>query len=391
MAVVPRLVSRPSRLVSLPARRETAVAVALHLAVAAVGFAVLLLVSHHLGHGVRWVLYRWDSGHYLRVAERGYPSAIAYRSDGTPAYSRLAFFPLVPALIRAAHLLTALPYAYAGVLVSWCAAAAAAAGVFALVRAAGGGAGAGYACVALWSCSPYAFALWVPYSEAVFSALLVWALVALLAARWLTAGVLCALAGAVRPTATVLIATLALAAGWAVLRGRDGWRPWVALALAPLGLVAGWLFLGSRVGRWDGWFEAERAWGQSFDFGVGTVGFLWEVFLHRDGQAEDVRHVAVVAVVLLTAVGALALALDRSVPWQLAALVAAAWLLMMGTPGSQFSKPRFMLPFLPVLLLLVARPLARVPLGVRCCLYGGGAVVSGWYAAGLLVLFDGSP
>lgn len=381
-----------SRLVSTPARRETARAVAVHLAVAGIGFTVLLLINRHLGHDVEWLLYRWDSGNYLRVAERGYPSFIPYRPDGTPDYTRLAFFPLVPALIRGVHLLTGLSFAHAGVLISWCAAAVAAAGVYRLVRSAGGGPGAGYACVALWSCSPYAFALWVPYSEAVFSALLVWALVALVARRWVTAGVLCLLAGAVRPTAVVLIATLLLTAGWAAVRGRDGWRPWLALVLAPLGLLGGWLYLGSRVGRWDGWFEAERAWGQSFDFGSGTVRYIGELLTYRDAPAaEDIRHAAVLAVVLLTAVAVLALALDRDVPRVLVVLVAGAWVLMMGTPSSHYSKPRFILPFLPVLLLLVARPLARAPLGVRICLYGGGAVVSGWYAAGLLVLFDGSP
>ncbi len=386
MSVVRRLVS------TRPAYREAAVAAAVQLSVAALGFTVLLVVNHHLGHGVRWLLYRWDSGHYLHVAERGYPSALLYRPDGTPEYNRLAFFPLVPALIRGVHLVSGLPHAYAGVLVSWCAAAVAAVGVYALVRSLGGRPGAGYACVALWACCPYAFALWVPYSEAVFSAFLVWALVALVRERWLAAGVLCAFAGTVRPTATVLIAALLAAAGWAALRRRDGWRPWAALAVAPLGLLVSWLFLGSRVGRWDGWFEAERAWGQSFDFGVGTLGVLRRILLYRDlGAAGDVRQVGVLAVVLLTAAGVLALALDRRVPWPLVVVVAGAWLLMVGTPGSPFSKPRFMLPFLPVLLLLVARPLGRVPLGVRVCLYGGGAVVSGWYAAGLLVLFDGSP
>ncbi|MFF4161352.1 glycosyltransferase 87 family protein [Streptomyces sp. NPDC001678] len=386
MTVVPRLAAFRT------AHRETAVAAAVQLAVAAVGFAVLLLVNHHLGHGARWLLYRWDSGNYLRIAERGYPRLIPHRPDGTPDYSRLAFFPLVPALIRGLHVVTGLPPDCAGVLISWCAAAVAGAGVYTLVRHCGGSRGAGYACVALWSCSPYAFALWVPYSEAVFSALLMWALVALVRRRWVTAGVLCALAGAVRPTATVLIATVLLAAGGAVLRRRDGVRPWAALALAPLGLLGGWLYLGSRVGRWDGWFEAERAWGQTFDFGAGTADFLREVLLYRDPRAvTDVRHAAVVAVVLLTAAAVVALALDRRVPWPLVVAVAGAWLLMVGTPGSPYSKPRFMLPFLPVPLLLAARPLARVPLGVRVCLYGGGAVVSGWYAAGLLVLFDGSP
>ncbi|MEV4743465.1 hypothetical protein [Streptomyces sp. NPDC049555] len=386
MTVVSRLA--PPR----PAHREAVLAAALLLSVAVLGFTVLLVINHRLGHDVRWLLYRWDSGNYLHVAERGYPRSLPYRPDGTPDYNRLAFFPLVPALIRALHLVTGLPYMYAGVLLSWCAAAVAAVGIHRLVRAVGGSAGAGYACVALWACCPYAFALWVPYSEALFSALLVWSLVFLVRGSWVAAGALCALAGTVRPTASVLVAGVMLAAGWAAVRRRDGRGPWAALVLAPLGLLVSWLFLGSRVGRWDGWFEAERAWGQSFDFGVGTAALLRHILLYRDlHPADDVRRAAVVAVVLLTALGVLALALDRRVPWPLVVVVAGAWVLMVGTPGSPFSKPRFMLPFLPVLLLLAARPLARVPLGVRVCLYGGGAVVSGWYAAGLLVLFDGSP
>ncbi|MEV6779234.1 hypothetical protein [Streptomyces syringium] len=385
MKVVPRLWSTAPR-------REALAAAAVHLVLAAIGFVVLLLVNRHLGHSVEWLLRRWDSGNYLAVAEHGYPGRIPYRPSGLPDFSRLAFFPLVPLLIRGTRLLTGLPVVYAGVLISWCAATVAAVGVHRLVRTLGGSAAAGYACVALWSCSPYAFALWVPYSEAVFSAALVWALVALVRRSWLTAGVLCVVAGTVRPTAVVLIGALALAAGWAVVRGRGGPRAWAALALAPLGLLGSWLYLGSRVGRVDGWFEAERAWGQTFDYGLGTVDFLRSVLLYgKPERVTDQRNAAVLAVVLLTAVAVLALALDRSVPWPLVVVVAGAWLLMTGTPGSPFSKPRFMLPFLPVPLLLVARPLARAPLVVQVCLYGGGAVVSGWYAAGLLVLFVGSP
>ncbi|MFF7690379.1 hypothetical protein ACFZB6_30125 [Streptomyces syringium] len=380
------------RLWSTAPRREALAAAAVHLVLAAIGFAVLLLVNRHLGHSVEWLLRRWDSGNYLAVAEHGYPGRIPYRPSGLPDFSRLAFFPLVPLLIRGTRLLTGLPVVYAGVLISWCAATVAAVGVHRLVRTLGGSAAAGYACVALWSCSPYAFALWVPYSEAVFSAALVWALVALVRRSWLTAGVLCVVAGTVRPTAVVLIGALTLAAGWAVVRGRGGPRAWASLALAPLGLLGSWLYLGSRVGRVDGWFEAERAWGQTFDYGLGTVDFLRSVLLYgKPERVTDQRNAAVLAVVLLTAVAVLALALDRSVPWPLVVVVAGAWLLMTGTPGSPFSKPRFMLPFLPVPLLLVARPLARAPLVVQVCLYGGGAVVSGWYAAGLLVLFVGSP
>ncbi|MCC2280213.1 hypothetical protein LKL35_33050 [Streptomyces sp. ET3-23] len=381
-----------SRLVGGRPVRGTVVAAGVQLAVSGVGFAVCLLINHHLGHSVGYLLHRWDSGQYLKIAERGYPGSLPLRDDGTPKFTRLAFFPLVPALIRGMHMATRLPYAYAGVAVSWCAAALAAAGAYRLVRVVGGSAAAGYACVALWAASPYAFALWVPYSEAVFAAVLLWTLVALLAGRWLTAAALCVVAGTVRPTATVLVGTVALAACWALVRRRGGWRPWAVLVLAPLGLAGSWLFLGSHVGRADGWFEAEKAWGQSFDFGRGTAHVLKGILFYRNVHGtDDVRHAAVFALVLLTAVGVLALALDRTVPWPLVVALAGAWVLTVGTPGSPFSKPRFMLPFLPVLLLLAARPLARAPLGVQICLYGGGAVVSGWYAAGLLVVFEGSP
>ncbi|MDF3289344.1 hypothetical protein [Streptomyces silvisoli] len=369
------------------ARREALNAAGIYLAVSALAFAVLLLICHHLGYGVVQVLSKWDSKNYLSVAEHGYPHHLSYQPDGVPKWSTLAFFPLVPALIRAVHLVTGLGYPYAGVAVSWLAATAAAVAVHTLARSVLGRR-VGYACVGLWACSPYAFALWVPYSEACFSAALMWALIAVIARRWVAAGVLTALAGTIRPTASVLVGVLVLSAGWALLRRRDGWRPWLALALAPLGLVFSWLYLGSRVGRWDGWFEAEKAWGQSFDFGRGSLHFLKQVATY---QHIDIRYPVVLALILLVAVAVVALAMDRKVPWPLVLALAGAWELMFGTPGSPLSKPRFMLPFLPILLLLVARPVARLPRLVQGCLYGCGAVFAGWYAVGLLMLFKWSP
>lgn len=377
-------------------RREAAAAAGLYLAVAGIGFAVLLLLSHHLGYGVQHVLKRWDSGNYLSVAQHGYPSRLSYLPDGTPRWSTLAFFPLLPALIRAVHLATALPYPLAGAAVSWPAAAVAAAGVHTLVRSLYGRR-AGYAAVGLWACSPYAFALWVPYSEALFSAVLIWALIALLARRWVAAGLLTAAAGAIRPTASVLVGVVVLAALGQIVRDRAArgeaaapgrLRPWLALLLAPLGLAFSWLFLGSEVGRLDGWFEAERAWGQSFDFGRGTLQFITMVATYRH---IDLRYPVVLAVIVLVAVAVAAGALDRRVPWPLVLALAGAWELMVGTPGSPLSKPRFMLPFLPLMLLPAARAAAGLPRLVQGLLYAGGALFAGWYAVGLLLVFRWSP
>ncbi len=393
-------VRRPDRTAARPAtwlrrepaavrfdRREAAVAAGIYLAVAAVGFTTLLLITRHMGYGTGQVIGRWDSRNYLSIAEHGYPHRLRLRPDGVPRWSTLAFFPLVPALIRAAHL-TGLPFTVAGVAVSWAAATLAAVAVHTLARSLAGRR-TGYACVGLWAASPYAFALWVPYSEACFSAALLWALTALVARRWAAAGALAALAGLMRPTAAVLVVVVAACAGRQALRRRDGWRPYAALALAPAGLLGSWLWIGLRAGRLDGWFEAERAWGQSFDFGLGTARFLGLVALYR--QHADIRFGAVVLLIGLVGCGVLALGLDRRTPWPLVLALAGAWALMVGTPGSPLSKPRFMLPFLPLVLLLPARPVARLPRAVQGCLYACGAVFAGWYAVGLLVLFRWSP
>ncbi|MDX6353737.1 MAG: hypothetical protein QOF98_640 [Streptomyces sp.] len=368
-------------------RREALTAVGGYLAIASLGFGVLLAICHFRGYHVGYPLTRWDSGDYLRIARGGYPHVLTYATDGRPTYNTLGFFPLLPALIRAVHLLTFLPFAYAGVAVSWSMAAVAAAGVHTLAGSVFGRR-AGYACVGLWACSPYAFTLWVPYSEATFTAVLMWTLIAVVARRWVWAGALCALAGTVRPTATVLTAVVALSALRALMLRRGGRRPWVALGLAPLGLVFSWLYLGSRIGRLDGWFIAERAWGQQFDFGVGSLRFLEKVVTY---QSTDIRYPVVLAVLMGVAVGVLALALERAVPWPLVLALAGAWVLMFGTPGAPLSKPRFLLPFLPIVLLLVVRPVSRLPRLVQGALYGCGAVFTGWYAFGLLVLFKHAP
>ncbi|MEV5477341.1 hypothetical protein AB0L66_34085 [Streptomyces sp. NPDC052207] len=368
-------------------RREALTAAGIYLAIAVTGFGLLMAISHFRGYHATDVLTRWDSARYLHIAEHGYPNHLEYAPDGLPEPSALAFFPMVPALIRVVHLVTFLPFPYAGVVVSWSMAAISAAGVHTLARSLFGRR-AGYACVGLWACSPYAFALWVPYSEATFTAFLMWTLIAVMARRWLWAGVLCALAGTVRPTSAVLVAVVAISAIRALTLRRAGRRPWAAMGLAPLGLIFSWLYLGSRIGRLDGWFIAEKAWDQQFDFGLGSLRFLQKLITY---QNADIRYPLVLTVILVVAVGVVALALDRQVPWPLVLALAGAWELMFGTPGAPLSKPRFILPFLPIMLLLVMRPVARLPRTVQGCLYGSGAIFAGWYAFGLLVLFKHPP
>ena len=66
--------------------------------------------------------------------------------------------------------------------------------------------------VALWALGPGTIVLAMLYPEAMFCALAAWSLVALVERRWLTAGLLAALSGAVRLSASALAVAIAVAA-----------------------------------------------------------------------------------------------------------------------------------------------------------------------------------
>src|SRR5207245_2153309 len=128
---------------------------------------------------------------------------------------------------------------------------------------------------ALFASAPMAIVLSMTYTEALFCALAVWALVGVLEEWWLLAGVCCALAGLVRPTASALVAAVGLAAIITLVRRRGrGWQTWVGLLLAPAGLLGYLAWVAQRTGRLSGWFDLQRTgWDSQFDGGIATVKF----------------------------------------------------------------------------------------------------------------------
>ncbi|MGV9804472.1 hypothetical protein [Micromonospora chersina] len=86
----------------------------------------------------------------------------------------------------------------------------------------------GLTLVALWALLPHAVVQNMAYTETIFTALVAWTLYALLRRQWLTAGLLCLVAGLSRPTATTVAAAVGLTALVAIVRRQDGWRPWAA-------------------------------------------------------------------------------------------------------------------------------------------------------------------
>ncbi|MFI9269853.1 hypothetical protein ACIGXM_03920 [Kitasatospora sp. NPDC052896] len=326
------------------------------------------------------LLLGWDGRLYLAVAEHGYPAGLPHDAPGLAGPgSRLALFPVFPAAVRAAHLLTGLDFADAALLVSRLAAGVAAVLVHRLFgrlhdrRT-------GLFMVALTAAQPMAVVLGMGGSEAVFLACAAGALLAAYRGCWAAAGVCGVLAGLTRCAGLAVGAALVLAAVLA-LRGerRWRWRP-VAAALAGCAATPGYLlWVGRRTGSPDGWFRIQRSgWGAALDWGAQTWDFVGDRLSGGTGWVE-----LSIALLVLAAVGGCLLALPAR-PWPPLALYGLlVTAIALGQSGSYSCKPRLLVPAL-IFLLPAAVALGRVRPWVAWPLTGAVVLAGGWYGAYLL-------
>ncbi|HEY6421877.1 MAG TPA: hypothetical protein VIY28_01250 [Pseudonocardiaceae bacterium] len=332
-----------------------------YLTIRQVSLLVLAWMSSATGVGSVHALTSWDGAWFLGIAQGGYgrvPAQLVDAFGARSAQTPLAFFPGYPALVAAVSWVTGLGVIAAAFTVTVGAGVVAAYGLVRLAELVPSGSrSAGLVLVALFAASPMSIVLSMTYSEALFCALAVWCMVALLCGQWLLAGVSSAAAGLVRPSAAALVAAITLAALVAVLRDQHSWRPWAALILAPAGLLGYLAFVAIHTGHWDGWFALQRqGWDSRFDGGRATLHFTRQVLITAPSVLE------VVTVWLLA--GALVLlvlcVLDwrRSPVWPLLVYAAVALAMDLGSNGLMNSKARLLLPAF-VLLLPVAIGLAR--------------------------------
>ncbi len=347
------------------------------------GLLVLTWMAAATDRSVSEALRSWDGQWFLAIAQGGYRGvppelvdAFGQRSAETP----LAFFPGYPTVVRwfaavdgsgGIGLVTA---SFTVTIVSGVACS------YALVRLGshirGGSRRTGLILVALFAATPMSIVLSMAYSEAMFCALAAWSLVGVLERRWVLAGVCCAAAGLVRSTGAALVLTVGLAVVIAIVKRRDGWRPWVGGLIAPAGLIAYLAWVGSRTGEWDGWFKLqERGWGTGFDGGAATVKFSLEAL----ADARSVLEVTTVGLIVVALV-LLVIAIVRKVEWPLVLYAAAVLAMDLCANGLMNSKARLMLPavtlLIPVALALAKRKPSTAVLTL-CAL----AVAGSWFGA----------
>ncbi|MFI9821870.1 glycosyltransferase family 39 protein [Streptomyces sp. NPDC052013] len=411
--LVPRAAARP-----LPLLRRAAPALLGYAAVRALGLAVLALWSEARGTSAYTLLTaRWDALWYTRVAELGYGYEV--RLPNGDVHSNLAFFPLLPWLERLVAAVSPLSYADGGFVVSLLASLAAAWGIFAVADHVYGRR-AGVCAVLLWAVLPVGVVQSMAYSESLFTALAAWSLYAVLTGRWVTAGVLAALAGLTRPVGMAVVAAVWTAAVVSFVRHRGaprtpppsgaldaigpspgapptpgrprllpvpgpgslavpGARLRLALgmALAPLGVAGYVLWVGRRTGDGVfGYLEVQAGWRNGFDGGYAFARFVAEKFTSFPSALAGLGLVAGVALLVWLYV----ICVRQRQPLPLLVYAGVVTALALCASSYFGSKPRLLLPAFP-LLLPPAMALARLGRRTAVLVVGSLAVASAVYGA----------
>lgn len=366
-----------------PASLAAAVSAAAPFIVAAVTAAILCLAqlvtvgvwADIHGSYLREAITQWDAAWMTGISDNGY-----LRVPGRSASESVAFFPGYPIIVRIvaaplvvfgvedATLLAALVVSLAACMVM--AYGLARLALIIVVRAVGPiGPGTRAAVAAATSVvafgAPMGVIYAMPYSESLFTALAIWALVAMVERRYAAAGALVLLAGLTRLTAVALIGTLCIAAAVELWRYRRSRRapypspfPWSAVIAPVIGSlgIAGYLGWASYRTRSDGGYFAvqEHGWNSSWDWFAATWDWLANNTFADSAASTDVAFAiaswSMIAVAALVAASLRPLA-RRSIPWQpwLTAVLIAV--IVLGSDGIMHARPRLLL--LPVLLLML--------------------------------------
>lgn len=208
-------------------------------------------LTHDVG-AITDVWARWDSVHFLRIAEDGYSTAEA------------AFYPLYPALVALVGRVFFGHYVLAGIVVSL----AATLGAFVLLERAANerlGHAGGRRAVLYVALFPTALFLQAVYSESLFLFLCLGAFALAERTRFAEAGAVAGLAILTRPTGLALLPPLVL------LARRQSWRLVTALPIAAVYPIVLWRELG------DPWAfaHAEGTWHRHLS-PAGPLGGIWD-------------------------------------------------------------------------------------------------------------------
>ena len=414
------MTTRPTGPVAWIAGRDWVIPVVVFLAVRAIGVATLARFTDLRGGSLSATLSAWDGKWMLAIAEYGYggvpytqADAHGYRDANTP----YAFFPGYPYLVGLVADIPGVSVLGAAIAVNIVLGAIAAVGVARLgalcarrmTERPRGGRGwftdnlrartrvsmlwnenpsptgdpdptrVGLILVVLFAAAPMGIVLSMAYTEALFCALAVWALLGVLEHRWILAGVMTLGAGLTRPTAVVLIGVVMLAA---LIGRRDGPSTWIAFVLAPLGYIGYLAVVWHQTGSPTGWFTIQtQGWGTEIDWGRST----WDFVNYSLVNSSEVALVATAWITIATVALVVVAAWER-LPWPVLVYGTLVVVSIGASSGLMMSRPRLLLPAF-VLLVPAAIALARSRPFTQAWVLVAAIALSSWFGAHMLTVY----
>lgn len=340
---------------------------------AALRVGVLAAVAAAQDDKLWGLLNKWDAKHYVEIARGGYFGA-DISTDGPVHETTMAFFPGFPFLVRGLSSIFGTDEAGTAIALNVLFSIALAAGVMALAARMGMGKWAQVLSAVVVTSAPMSIVFSMPYTEALFGALAIWAVVALVEERWWAAAALIFVAGLVRLTAVDLVAVFAF---MVLLRARKNWRAWAAVVFSVVPLVGYLWWSSSHLKEVGGYFGIQKEhWNSSFDGGKATVIWLWETLsgATNGGYLLSAGVMIAAPVFLVLAWRRLPLA-----AWLFSAVLMANVLL---SDGIMHSRPRLLLPAVIVLL-----PWVRKGTSASVAV-GAWALFGAWFSAYMLGVFE---
>lgn len=330
----------------------------------AIRLSVLAAMAAAQGDSLWGLLNKWDANYYVGIARAGYAPA-----DETT----LAFFPGFPLVVRAVSNLLGTDIAGTAMVLNLFFTIALAAGVMALARQMGLGTRGQVLGAAVVTSAPMSIVFAMPYTEALFGALAIWAVVMLHDQRWIAAGALIFLASFVRLTAVNLIVVFAL---MVLFKAWRTWWAWLSVAVSALPLAGYILWANRHLSGAGGYFGLqEKHWNSGFDGGRATVSWVAETLSSATNGGYLLSAAVIIAapICLLLVWGRLPLP-----AWLFAAVLMANVLL---SDGIMHSRPRLLLPAAVVLVPWVGKKGASASVGAWV-LFGA------WFSAYMLAVFE---
>lgn len=339
------------------------------------------------------LLHRADAEWFSAISASGYRNINPMLHDMynvlTP-YTVYAFFPGFPYTFRYFHALFGFPPIYEAIVFNGIFAGLAAIAIYLLTVMSTRYVGftaqrqriSGYIAVALLSTMPMSITFSLLYSEAMFVACTLWALVAVLKNRWIWASILCIIAGVTRSSALGLIATIIISALWAVYQNkRDGqsyWRPLLAAVTAPLGWLGYILWVSYRKHELFAWFSIQtQGWGTHFDGGWQTLRFLFtpfSLFSHHLFSPDSIIYLLTYFSIFIS-VYLMVKSWRFHIPWQLSLYGTLTAMSILLSAGIVSSRPRLLMVACTLLIPLVIVVMRTAPrtrtLIVSACVLAG--------------------